>query len=663
MGILVSCQSIGKSYSSRPLFREITFGIEDGERLGLIGPNGAGKSTLLKILSGSIEPDVGQVVRRKRLRVAHVEQQSELPLDATVFDIISRAALTDDSFEPYEIDAHIDTTLSTLGFSDREATVGSLSGGWRKRLAIGCALVKQPELLFMDEPTNHLDLEGILWLEKFLKNARFSYVVISHDRVFLEAVSNRIVELNPTYPLGFLSVQGNYSEFLISQEQALSAQAHLQQALASKVRREVAWLQRGARARQTKARGRIQDAGKLIEQLAEVKTRNSMTASIEIGFDASGRKTKELIVGKQIQKSLGGKMLLKDLSFILTSGIRMGLVGKNGSGKTTLLRMIVGELTPDSGSLKRANDLRIVWFDQNRQQLDITKSLKESLCPSGDSVFYRGRSMHIASWAKKFLFRPDQLNMPISYLSGGEQARILIANLMLKSADVLILDEPTNDLDIASLEVLEESLLDFPGAIILVTHDRMMLHSVANTILALDGNGHSETFADYEQCEEMLDRFMSINKGKSKQSASEKLDNSAEKYSRKNGSKSATSHGDSSSTADSKTIVTHTSDLISGSYAGINAGTSSSNTNGLKPKESRKAKATLSQSEKRELAELPKRIEKVEGQLVTIGAEMSAPSVAANYLRLQELEREHNFLEKELAALYKRWEELESRAL
>jgi ATP-binding cassette subfamily F protein uup len=606
MGILISCQTIGKSYSSRPLFRGITFGIEEGERLGLIGPNGAGKSTLMKVIAGMVEPDEGSVVRRKKLRVAYVDQKPDLPSDDTIYNVIANAAVRDGTFQDYEIGAHIDGVFNALAFPDREALVSTLSGGWKKRLAIGCAVVKQPELLLMDEPTNHLDLEGILWLEKFLKSAKFAYVVVSHDRVFLEAVTNRIVELNPTYPQGFLSVQGNYSVFLLNREQALNAQAHLQQTLASKVRREVAWLQRGARARQTKARGRIQDAEKLIDQLAEVKARNAMTNSIEIGFDASGRKTKELVVLKGVKKSLGGRKLIDNVSATLSSGIRLGLVGKNGSGKTTLLKMIVGTLAADDGTVKRAQDLQIVWFDQNREQLDTSKSLKDCLCPHGDSVIYRGCSLHVMTWAKRFLFRADQLNMPISYLSGGEQARILIANLMLKSADILILDEPTNDLDIPSLEVLEDSLLDFPGAVILVTHDRMMLHSVANSILAIDGNGGWETFADYEQCEEKLDRFVPLMHSSTKSEAP--------------------------AAAKEK-----------------------------KPRD-RSASGLMSTAEKRELAGLPEKIEHVENELKKLQKEMESPIVAANYTRLQELDEKQRSKHEELEGLFARWELLEAKA-
>ncbi len=600
MGILVSCQTISKSYSSRPLFRDISFGVEERERIGLIGPNGSGKSTLLKTLAGIVEPDQGSVVSRKLLRVAYMTQEESFSADDTVDAIVRRAA-ADASFQDHERAASIDSTLAAIGFPDRQARAGSLSGGWRKRLALACALVRQPELLLMDEPTNHLDLEGVLWLEALLKSAGFSYMLVSHDRAFLEAVTNRIVELNPTYANGFLSVKGNYSQFLIAREEQIEAQQNLQQALTSKVRREIAWLQRGARARQTKAAGRIQEAGKLIDQLAEVQQRNKLTTAMEIGFDSSGRKSKELLSVKGIKKSFGDRQLFSNLSFILSPGIKLGLVGCNGSGKTTLLKVIVGQLEPDAGTIKRANDLRIVWFDQNREQLDKSKTLHESLCPSSDSVVYRGRSLHVTSWARKFLFRPDQLSMPISYLSGGEQARILIANLMLRSADILILDEPTNDLDIPSLEVLEESLEDFPGAVILVTHDRMMLDTISTCVLALDGRGGAEFFVDYEQCEQEFSGFAAP--AQSKPQRQEKV-----------ASRSA-------------------------------------------PRRS-----GLSTSETRELAALPDKIESTEAAIKSLQAEMEKPQIASNYGKLHGLMQQQEDIRKELDKLFSRWEVLEARA-
>ncbi|MGH9552249.1 MAG: ATP-binding cassette domain-containing protein, partial [Terriglobales bacterium] len=303
MGILVSCQSISKKYSQRSLFRDISFGIEDGQRIGLLGPNGSGKSTLLKILAGTTEPDTGEVVRKRQLRVAHVPQQEQFDDHTTVLQVISAAA-AQQPFEDHERDASIDSTLARFKFPDKDAPVATLSGGWKKRLALACGFVQKPELLLVDEPTNHLDLQTIIWLEELFRSSNISYVLVSHDRAFLEGVSNRIIELNPTYPQGFLSVKGNYSEFLMKREEELTAQQNLEQALASQVRREIAWLQRGARARQTKSRARIKDAGKLIDELSEVKQRNVLaSAQIDLGFDASGRKTKELFVAKEISKS------------------------------------------------------------------------------------------------------------------------------------------------------------------------------------------------------------------------------------------------------------------------------------------------------------------------------------------------------------------------
>ncbi len=618
MGILVSCQSIGKSYSSRPLFTDISFGIEEGDRLGLIGPNGSGKSTLLKILSNITSPDQGQLVSRKNLRLAYVEQDESFPDDQTIQTIVEEAA-SRAPFEDHERAASVDSTLHQMGFPDRRALAGTLSGGWRKRLALACALVQEPELLLLDEPTNHLDLEGVLWLENWLRSTRLSFAVVSHDRAFLESVVNRMIELNPTYPQGFISVKGNYSQFLLARDEQLSAQANLQQALASKVRREIAWLQRGARARQTKSRGRIQEAGKLMEELAEVKARNALkAAAIEIGFDASGRQAKELISLKEIGKSFGENKLVSNLSFTLCPGAKLGLVGRNGSGKTTLLRLIVGELEPDRGTIKRAADLKIVLFDQNREQLDQSKTLRASLCAENDAVVYRGRSLHISTWAKKFLFRPDQLDMPVSYLSGGEQARILIANLMLKPADVLILDEPTNDLDIPSLEVLENSLEDFPGAVIIVTHDRMMLDTVSNRILALDGQGRAEFFADYEQCEGVWDRFV----GESEAKAGSEKNGPTKEAQRQN----------------------------------------ETTTTGAEDNRRARERQQLSTAEKRELTSMPDKIELAEARIISLDREMSKPSVASNYVRLHELMKEKEAVQKELETLYSRWENLEARA-
>ena len=500
MAVLLSCQALTKSYGSRPLFHDISLGVGDGERMGLIGPNGAGKSTLLKIFAGLEKPDSGAVSPRRGLRAAYIAQDDTYPAGATV-DSVLTDALAGQKLDEMECDVRIETALGRVGFERRDQSVETLSGGWKKRLSLARALVQEAELLLIDEPTNHLDLEGVLWLETLLKSAPFAFVLISHDRVFLENVTTRVVELHPTYAEGYLSVNGAYSDFLAQREAYLAAQAHREVALAGQVKKEIEWLRRGPQARTTKAQGRIQQAEKMIGDLAELKFRNAQNQSAGIDFNASGRQTRELLVAKEVSKSLGGKTLFQGLTLTLAPKTRLGLIGPNGSGKTTLIRLLTGEIAPDSGTIKRAEGLRVVLFDQNRQQLDHTQTLRDALSPNSDTVVYRGNPMHVSGWAKRFLFKTEQLNTPIRYLSGGEQARILIAQLMLRPADVLILDEPTNDLDIPTLEVLEDSLLSFPGALVLVTHDRYLLETVSTDLLALDGRGGSRHFASLDQWE------------------------------------------------------------------------------------------------------------------------------------------------------------------
>jgi ATP-binding cassette subfamily F protein uup len=309
-----------------------------------------------------------------------------------------------------------------------------------------------------------------------------------------------MLELNRIYPNGLFEAEGHYSDFLVKRDEVLRNQAAYQESLANTVRREIDWLRHGAKARTTKAQARIKEAGRRIQELDEIKTR-MVQGTAGIDFTSSDRKSKKLLVARQLTKTFGDKRILDDVDVMLTPGMRLGLIGPNGSGKTTLLQLLVGRMTPDRGEIERAEGLQIVYFDQNRAALDPTLTLKRALVPQGDTVIYRDRPIHVASWARRFLFRTDQLEMPVNRLSGGEQARILIARLMLQPADLLILDEPTNDLDIPTLEVLEESLLDFPGALVLVTHDRFLLDRVSTVLLGLDGTGRGTFFADYTQWE------------------------------------------------------------------------------------------------------------------------------------------------------------------
>ena len=501
--VLLSCESVSKGFTARPLFENLSFSLSEGERAGLIGPNGSGKSTFLRILAGLEEPDTGSRALRRGTRLGHVPQDPTFPPGQTVEEVLT-AALAGDPAEDFEKAARVAVTLGKAGFQDPSQTVDILSGGWRKRLAIARELVKQPDVLLLDEPTNHLDVEGVLWLEELLRGESLACLVVSHDRYFLENVATRMVEIDRRYPEGLFQSPGKYSDFLEKRDEILRNQAEYQASLANRVRREVEWLKRGAKARTTKAKGRIQEAERLISELQEMKERTGPATSARVGldFNASDRKTKKLLVAHGLAKSFGDRRILSGLDLKLTPGLRLGLIGPNGSGKTTLLSLLDGTLQPDGGSIERADRLRVVRFEQDRDTLDRGVSLRRALAPEGDSVVYQDRSIHVASWAKRFLFRSEQLDTPVSRLSGGEQARILIARLMLRPADLLILDEPTNDLDIPTLEVLEESLLEFPGALVLVTHDRYLLENVSTFVLALDGKGGAQYFADYAQWEE-----------------------------------------------------------------------------------------------------------------------------------------------------------------
>jgi ABC transport system ATP-binding/permease protein len=528
---IINAQEISKRFGAVPLFQGISFTVSEGDRIGLIGPNGSGKSTLMRILAGEIEPDSGVVATRKRTRLAYVEQQSEFAPDATVRSVIAQS-LERANVAPDEREKRLVEWLGRAGFIAQQAVAGasnfgpsngsptskeafspasfeektsSLSGGWRKRLAIIEALVQDPQVLLLDEPTNHLDLEGIEWLEELLEKANFACVVVSHDRYFLENVASQMVELSRAYPEGLLRAPGNYSAFLERKDEFLHAQARQQESLENRVRREVEWLRRGAKARTRKAKARIDNANRMISELGDMTSR-SRTSSANIDFSSTDRKTKRLIELKQLSYSIGNRALFRNLNFLITSGKRVGLVGPNGSGKTTLLRLLRGELAPASGEIRRADFLRVVYFDQNRP-LDPDITLRRALAPESDSVVYQDRVTHVASWAQRFLFTNEQLNQPVGRLSGGERARVLIAQLMLQPADVLLLDEPTNDLDIPTLELLEESLVEFNGALVLVTHDRYMLDRVSTVVLGLSGDADSEaeSFADYAQWEAWME--------------------------------------------------------------------------------------------------------------------------------------------------------------
>ncbi len=540
---------------------------------------------------------------RKRARLSHVQQESQFAAGQTVRNVIE-AALQRSAVPVDEWQARLAETLGRAGFEDLNAEAESLSGGWRKRLAIAEALVQQPDILLLDEPTNHLDLAAIEWLEELLQSGSFASVVVSHDRYFLENVATAMVELNRAYPDGLLRVAGNYSKLLEEKEAFLHAQAKDQDALENRVHREIEWLRRGPKARTSKSKARIDKAHQLIGELADLNAR-TRTASAGIDFSATERKTRRLIELENVSFDIGGRTLFRDLDFILTAGMRVGLVGPNGSGKTTLLRLLSRELSPTAGDIRTADSLQIVYFDQNRV-LEPEVTLRRALAPDSDSVIYQDSVIHVASWAARFLFTSEQLNQPVGRLSGGERARVLIARLMLQPADVLLLDEPTNDLDIPTLEVLEESLLEFRGALVLVTHDRYLLDRVSTTVIGLDGLGAAGRFADYSQWE-----AWQVERERWSKTLAKSLDREA----------------NSPSLPASNPI----------------------------------AKKKLSYLEAREYATLEQRIAEAEDQLKASRAAFEDPAIASDGGRLIAAQTKLHIAQQLVDQLYARWHELETK--
>ncbi len=498
MTVLLSAQGLTKRFTSRPLFDGLSIDFRAGEKIGLIGPNGAGKSTLLKILADIEIPDAGVRTARRGTRIGYVPQEDIFPPDATATEAVV-AGLANEQLEDYEREIQAAIILTQLGFEDHDKKADQMSGGWRKRLAIARELARKPEFLLMDEPTNHLDLPGVVWLERLLRGATFGYLAATHDRAFLRAIADDIIEISRAYPGGMFRSSGGYDNFAENRDLFMEAQDRQREAVANQVRRETEWLGRKAAARTCKATSRIDAAMDRRVELAELQYRSSATGAAGIDFAGTGRQTKKLISATGVGKSLGGRTLFRDFNLVLAPGSVIGLLGANGSGKSTLLKILGGELDPDTGTVKRADGLRLEMFEQGRSSLDLNVSLRRALSPNADTVMYRGQPMHVGGWAKRFLFQTEQLELELSALSGGEQARVRIAQLMLRPADVLMLDEPTNDLDIPALEVLEESLEDFPGAVVLVSHDRDLMDRLCTEVVGLDDRGNAAMYGSVGQ--------------------------------------------------------------------------------------------------------------------------------------------------------------------
>ncbi len=515
MATLIHARDLAKRHGLKHLFDGVGITVHTGDRLGIIGPNGGGKSTLLKILAGMEDCDEGTVTRQKGVSMAYVAQSDTFKDAPTVLDA-AMAPMLMRGMEHFEAEIAAMSSLGEAGFEDFDASPASLSGGWKKRLSLARALASDPELLMLDEPTNHLDLAGVLWLEEILGRFKGAVVMVSHDRMFLERTVQRMLELSSAYPGGTFEATGAYDAFVEKREEFLETQLRQQQAMAGKVRRDTAWLQRGVKARRTRNKTQIAAAAERRGELASLANRNRGAQTAGITFNASERQTRKLLEVLGVSKTMGTRKLFSNLELLLSPGSRVGLLGDNGCGKTTLIRCLTGQLQPDAGTIKLADKLRVVHFSQHRESLPQTMLLRNALQGGtggegggggGDRVDFQGNFMHIASWAERFLFDKEALDTPVSSLSGGEQARVLIARLMLQPADVLILDEPTNDLDIPTLDVLEDAMESFPGAVLLVTHDRFMLDRVCDTLLELGADAGPDCHAfhysldQYEQAQ------------------------------------------------------------------------------------------------------------------------------------------------------------------
>ena len=518
----ITLDNASLAFGHHPLLDHASFQLDPGERVGLIGRNGAGKSSLLKVIAGETKLDDGNVWRATSVRIVYVPQEPVLKPGHTVYEAVAeglgdmqqvlvdyhevthRMGATDadidtlmekmqalqhelDAKDGWGMQAKVETVLSRLSL-DADTKVDSLSGGWRKRVALGRALVAEPEVLLLDEPTNHLDLEAIQWLEELLLNFNGGVLFITHDRRFLNRLATRIVELDRGTLTDFV---GNYENYQIKKEELLAVEATHAAKFDKVLAQEEAWIRQGIKARRTRNEGRVRQLEKLrLERAA----RRERQGNVKLSLDAGERSGKLVAALDNVVKAYGDRTLINGFTTRIIRGDRIGLLGPNGIGKTTLLKLILGELEADSGSIQRGTNLNVAYFDQMREALDEEATLADTISPGSDFVEIGNERKHVISYLEDFLFPPQRSRSPVKSLSGGERNRLLLARLFARPSNVLVLDEPTNDLDIDTLELLESLLQDFPGTLFLVSHDRAFLENTVTQVIAFEGNGQLTEF-------------------------------------------------------------------------------------------------------------------------------------------------------------------------
>jgi ABC transport system ATP-binding/permease protein len=512
---LLILQRVGLAFGHLPLFEDADLQIDNGERIALIGRNGSGKSSLLRVLSGDQAVDTGAIWREPGLRVSQLDQDVPVVGEGSVFAEVaaglgalgtlvteyhqaaSRVAETHaaadlerlgklqhslEERDGWRLEQKVELIVSRLSLpADRR--MSELSGGWRRRALLGRALVSEPHLLLLDEPTNHLDIDAIRWLEEYLQSYSGAILFVTHDRAFLSAVATRIIELDRGR---LTSWPGNYASYLQKKDAALDAEARELERLDKKLEKEEAWLRQGVKARRTRNEGRVRA---LMALRAERAAYRAQSGTVRLAVDDGQATGKIVFEADGVSKSLGGRPIVRDYSQRILRGDRIGLIGPNGSGKTTLLRLLIGEMEPDAGEVRRGSRLRVAYFDQQREQLDPDATIADSVNEGNTTVMVNGQPRHVVGYLADFLFPRERAQSPVRSLSGGERNRLMLARLFARPANVLVLDEPTNDLDVETLELLEELIGAFDGTVLLVSHDRAFLDNIVTSTLALEGDG------------------------------------------------------------------------------------------------------------------------------------------------------------------------------
>jgi ATP-binding cassette subfamily F protein uup len=603
---LAALDRVTLAFGHLPLLDEVSFQIDTRERVAIIGRNGTGKSTLLKIISGELAADSGTVWRQPAVRIARLEQDVPLSTDRSVFDVVAAGHthhLEED--EEWLREHHVDLILSRLQLP-AEAIVDTLSGGWRRRVLLARALVGEPDLLLLDEPTNHLDIEAIAWLETFLAEYAGAVMFVTHDRAFLQRLATRIVELDRG---ALTSCPGDYATYVRRKDEALAVEATAQERFDRKLAEEEAWLRQGIKARRTRNEGRVRA---LMAMRAERAARREQPGAARIRAelaDPSGRIVFEI---DRASKSFPGSgFRIREFSARIVRGDRIGLIGPNGAGKTTLLRMLMGELAPDTGEVRHGANVRIAYYDQQREQLDPEKTVFETVGGGNDTVTAaNGRIRHVHAYLRDFLFSNERARSPVKALSGGERNRLLLARLFTRPANVLVLDEPTNDLDLETLELLEAELVEWPGTLLLVSHDRAFLDNVVTSTVVFEGNGRVQEYVGGYEDWLRQRREDSAPPEKARKTSREKADRTC-------GPADAAS-----------------------------------------PVERKK----LSYTEQRELEQLPARIEALEAEQRALHARIAGPAFYKEGAEaIREALARSEWLDRELVDAYGRWDALESR--